>query len=312
MSEIEKAIQEYKEYKELLLNKDFKVPAYKVINYGLQFQIEKSGWTGMIRIYQNKQGKVKTDFSQLDSSDLSELVKKICSNQNEPNTKTLEVVNLSDLELPIMGSDESGKGDYFGPLVCACVYVDKEISIQLSALGVRDSKTLSDQKNSDIARQIERICLDKFVVIEISPEKYNQIYTDLRKQNKSLNDLLAWAHAKSIEELLSKVECTRAVVDKFANEKILLKNLKEKGKKIEIIQVPKAESYVAVAAASVLARDRFVKKLEKIGSLYNKKLPKGASKNVIAVAEQLVSEHGSQILDKIAKIHFKTTDEISV
>jgi ribonuclease HIII len=312
MSEIEKAIKEYKEYKELLVGENFDVPDYKVINYGLQFQVEKSGWTGIVRIYQNKQGKVKTDFSQLDSSDLSELVKKICGNQNEHNTKTLEVVNLSDLELPIMGSDESGKGDYFGPLVCACVYVDKETSIQLSALGVRDSKTLSDQKNSDIARQIERICLGEFVVIEISPEKYNQIYADLRKQNKSLNDLLAWAHAKSIEELLSKVECNRAVVDKFANEKILLKNLKDKGKKIEIIQVPKAESNIAVAAASVLARDRFVKKLEKIGKSYNTNLPKGASKNVIAVAEQLVLANGSQILDKIAKIHFKTTNEISV
>jgi ribonuclease HIII len=144
MSEIEKAIQKYEDLHHLLSSNEFIVSVYKEINYGLQFSIQKSGWSGVVRIYQNKQGKVKTDFSQLDESEHSRLIKSLSEDQTVPSSQSLKPDLLSEVVLPVIGSDESGKGDYFGPLVSACIYVDEKIASQLAVLGVRDSKALSD------------------------------------------------------------------------------------------------------------------------------------------------------------------------
>lgn len=310
MSEIEKAIQKYEDLRYLLSTSEFKVSDYKEINYGLQFSIQKSEWSGAVRIYQNKQGKVKIDFSQLDESENSNFIKSFSEDQSPSPSKEVKSTFPSELALPVIGSDESGKGDYFGPLVSACIYVDEKVASQLAALGVKDSKALSDTKILEIAREIRKNCQDKFVVVEISAERYNQIYAKLENEKKSLNDLLAWAHAKAIEELLSKVECQTAIVDQFAGEKLLLAKLQEKGKKLKVIQAHRAESHIAVAAASILARERFVNKLDKLGKQYHTNLPKGASKEVVTVARQLVEKNGSEILGKIAKFHFKTTKEV--
>ena len=176
MSGIEKAIQSYEHLRNLLLREDFVVTEYKEINYGLQFSTQKSGWSGVIRVYQNKQGKVKTDFSQLDESNNSRLIKSLSEDQTIPSSQPLKPDLLSEIILPVIGSDESGKGDYFGPLVSACIYVDEGIANQLAILGVKDSKALSDTKILKIAKDIRRACQDKFVVIEISAERYNQLY----------------------------------------------------------------------------------------------------------------------------------------
>lgn len=310
MDKIEKAIEKYDEFNHLLLANGFTVEKYKQINYGLQFPVQRSNWSGLVRIYQNNKGVVKTDLSQLDESEHSQLIRSFCEDRGVSKVKEIESTLSDVLTFPMMGSDESGKGDYFGSLVIACVYVDENIEAQLSSLGVKDSKALSDTKIVKIAREIRKICVGKFVVVEISPEKYNQIYTRFEREKKSLNDLLAWAHAKAIEELLLKVECKTVVVDRFANEQILLTSLQEEGKKLSVIQTPRAERYMAVAAASILARDRFVNKLDKLGKQYEVILPKGASNTVIETARQLVRTYGSEILEKVAKVHFKTTQEL--
>ncbi len=310
MSGIDKAIQKYEDLRQLLSASEFIVSDYKEISYGLQFSIQNSGWSGVVRIYQNKQGNVKTDFSQLDESENSNLIKRLSEDKIPSLSKEVSSTLPSEIALPVIGSDESGKGDYFGPLVSACIYVDEKVVNQLATLGVKDSKALSDTKILEIAREIRRTCQDKFIVVEISAERYNQIYAKLENEKKSLNDLLAWAHAKAIEELLSKVECQTAIVDQFAGEKLLLAKLQEKGKKLKIIQAHRAESHVAVAAASILARERFVNKLDSLEKQYHTNLPKGASKEVVSVARQLVEKNGSEILEKIAKLHFKTTKEV--
>jgi ribonuclease HIII len=310
MSEIKKAIQIYENFRELLSINEFIVSEYKEINYGLQFSIQKLGWSGIIRVYQNKQAKVKVDFSQLDESEYSRFIKNFSEGNSVPSSKEVSSTIPNDLTLPIIGSDESGKGDYFGSLVIACIYIDEKILSQLTLLNVRDSKLLSDTKILEVAKDIRKICQDKFVIVEISAERYNQIYTKLENEKKSLNDLLAWAHAKAIEELLSKVQCQTAIIDKFANEKLLLEKLQEQGKKLNIIQAYRAESHIAVAAASILARDRFINKLNNLGNQYNTKLPKGSSSAVVTVARQLVEKNGREILEKVAKLHFKTTKEV--
>lgn len=206
-----------------------------------------------------------------------------------------------------IGIDESGKGDYFGPLVVAGVYVDTEMKIsQLRALGVRDSKKIPDNKIRLIAERIKKICgKDSYEVIFIPPPRYNQLYRDMG----NLNEILAWAHAKSLEVLLKRnPECNIAISDQFAGKDILINKLKEKGRKIELIQRHKAEENIAVAAASVLARAKFIELMEFMEKEYNHNFHKGENDIVIKDAVDFVKK-GKDLI-QIAKIHFKTTEKV--
>nr|WP_245323533.1 ribonuclease HIII [Methanomicrobium sp. W14] len=211
----------------------------------------------------------------------------------------------------MIGTDESGKGDYFGPLVAAGMYTDKKIAVVLRQAKVRDSKLMTDEEIKKTAEIIRDNFPGCYSIIEISPMKYNKLYSEFRKENKNLNHLLAWAHAKAIEEILSKKECQTAISDKFGDEKYILSKLQEKGRKISLIQVTKAERNIAVAAASVLARDRFLGKLDELSESAGFRLPKGASKKVITAGRKIVDKEGKEALKRYAKIHFKTTGDIT-
>ena len=193
----------YEDVRSVLAADDISVSNYQLIDYGLQFKVSTLDWSGMIRIYQNKKGIVKIDYSQLrgvNAMRIQNLVggRKMPSDSREPSRRNTE------LGFPIIGTDESGKGDYFGPLVSAGVYVDEQTAKALAVYGVKDSKALSDSKNSELAEEIVKICKGRFAIIEISPEKYNDLYEQFKKEKKNLNTLLAWGHAKAIEEILSK------------------------------------------------------------------------------------------------------------
>src|SRR4030095_5195126 len=98
---------------------------------------------------------------------------------------------------------------------------------------------------------------------------------------KNLNHLLAWGHARAIENLLLKGTCSHAIADQFGDENYIRSQLMEKGKKIQLTQLPKGERYIAVAAASILARDRFLSRMESLRDSYKIELPKGASDSVV-------------------------------
>src|ERR1700744_3611360 len=192
-------------------------------------------------------------------------------------------VHNPEMFAPHAGIDESGKGDFFGPLVIAGVYVDGDLPRQLLDLGVKDSKLItSDKKAHEVADAIkECVTLDRFNVIVLSPEKYNDLYVKFR----NLNALLAWGHATVIENLLGRwPNCPRALADKFAHESLIQRALKEHGKKIILEQRTKAESDIAVAAASILARSAFLDRLKSLGDRAGITLPKGASAQVQGVA----------------------------
>ncbi|MEA2012500.1 MAG: ribonuclease HIII [Verrucomicrobiota bacterium] len=216
--------------------------------------------------------------------------------------------NNPDMFMPHIGIDESGKGDYFGPLVVAAVYVDDKIAEKLFKMDVRDSKLLkNDKKITDIATDIKKLLPHSFSVLPIGPTTYNNLY----KKIGNLNSLLAWGHARVLENVLKNIpSCKRAVSDQFAKKGVLHNALMKKGKKIEVEQYPRAEKDIAVAAASILARAEFVKKLEKLGNQFSVKLPKGASPQVVKVAQNLFAKYGMSSLEKIAKLHFKTTEKI--
>jgi len=209
---------------------------------------------------------------------------------------------------PHMGIDESGKGDFFGPLVIASAYVDEELVIKLREMGVRDSKKISsDNVALNMARDIRKLLGDRCAMVTIGPRSYNRMYTKIRNVNK----MLAWGHARAIENLLDKVpDCPRALSDKFGPTHQIERALLDKGKKIKLDQRTKAESDPAVAAASILARAGFIYALRKMGKEFGIEVPKGASDKVRREAEKLVANKGPGILLDTATCHFQTTDKV--
>ena len=203
-----------------------------------------------------------------------------------------------------IGIDESGKGDYFGPLVIAAVFVDATTQGELTLMQVRDSKKISDHRILDMATDIRAICPHS--IIAIGPQRYNELYVKIR----NLNRLLAWGHAKALETLLEKVSCRRAIADQFGDERLILNALQEKGRTIALEQRHKAESDLAVAAASIVARAEFLLRLQRLSDEIGTTLPKGASPAVELAGRMIVKKHGEERLGSVAKLHFKTTQAV--
>jgi ribonuclease HIII len=199
----------------------------------------------------------------------------------------------------ILGIDESGKGDFFGPLVIAGVLADSKSSEKLSSAGVRDSKKISDNRILELSRFITENCISTTVII--GPEKYNQLYSKI----KNLNRLLAWGHSRVIENIAGEHSFDMAVSDKFGKTELIEKALMENGKKIVLHQMVRGESVIQVAAASILARAAFIKYMNRLSKEYGITVPKGAGNIVDSTARKLAEKHGRSVLEKIAKVHFK-------
>jgi len=219
-----------------------------------------------------------------------------------------EEVHNPEMYEPHFGIDESGKGDFFGPLVIAGVYVDRGIARIFKDAGIQDSKRIgSDKRIRDLAKIIKATQGAVASVVEIGPAKYNEIFQKIG----NLNRLLAWGHARVIENLAGlKPSCPRALSDQFANPRLIERSLMERGKEIKLEQRTKAESDPAVAAASILARERFIDWLDKTGKARGKTIPRGASGLVKQVARELVANYGREVLPTLAKMHFKTASEV--
>ncbi|NOY79809.1 MAG: ribonuclease HIII [Kiritimatiellaeota bacterium] len=209
---------------------------------------------------------------------------------------------------PHAGVDESGKGDYFGPLVTAAVFVDRLSAREMLQLGVADSKSFrNDKRITGLASEIRRITAGRFSIVSIGPEAYNRLHDKMA----NVNLILGWAHARAIENLLEKTpECPRVISDQFGDRRTVQRALMKRGKSIRLEQFPRAEADVAVAAASILARAEFVRRLDKLGEMLKVKLPKGASKAVIEAARKIVETDGRDVLRKVAKLHFRTTGKV--
>jgi ribonuclease HIII len=203
-----------------------------------------------------------------------------------------------------IGIDESGKGDYFGPLVIAAVFVDRAAEGDLRVMEVRDSKRISDGRILEMAPDIRQVCPHS--VVAIGPQRYNELYAKI----KNLNRLLAWGHARALENLLERVDCGLAISDQFGDERLILNALQQRGKQVELQQRPKAESDLAVAAASILARAEFLLRLKRLSDEVGTTLPKGASSAVELAARMVIKKHGRERLGTVAKLHFKTTQAV--
>lgn len=210
---------------------------------------------------------------------------------------------------PHFGVDESGKGDYFGPLVVAGVYSDERCAAELVRLGCKDSKSIPDDKKIHaIAEKIKKTAGVVYEVICIGPRRYNELYSEMG----NLNHLLAWGHARVIAALHEKVPtCPRALSDQFANEWILRRALGQRHIPVQLEQRTKAESDVAVAAASILARDRFVQWVQQASAASQCPMPLGCAPHVTRAAKHFVETHGMERLQDVAKLHFKVTQKLT-
>jgi len=198
------------------------------------------------------------------------------------------------------------EGDYEAGKVLVENYgvaVDQENIKYLKTLGVKDSKELSDSTIKKVASEIRKISSIKSNVISIYPKKYNELYSSVG----NVNMILGWAHAKVIENILENFSVEEVISDKFGDEKYISNSLQEHGKKTTLHQVTKAERYTAVAAASILARDRFNSWFKHENSKLGFELPKGASDICEVAAEKIMSKIGNHSLKDFVKLHFKNT-----
>jgi ribonuclease HIII len=304
----------YHSIESLLCANHFTTGSCKSINFGIQFSLSREDKSGLMRIYQRLNGTFTLDYSQVKDPDLLRSVQQVLDKKppaaSIPAGTLVKNATPYDVGYPVIGTDESGKGDYFGPLVCAAVCVDEITAGELQSIGVRDSKTCSDREIKALAEKITHLCAGKFEIIEISPARYNKLYEQLRTEGKNLNSMLAWGHARAIEELLNNVDCKVAIADQFADKRYICGKLQAKGRTIQLIQMHKAEQNIAVAAASILARARFIEKVAAMSKRYAMTFPLGASAAVIAAGKEFIAKSGLPRLPLVAKMHFKTTAKV--
>jgi ribonuclease HIII len=220
-----------------------------------------------------------------------------------------EAVLNPELLAPRLGVDESGKGDFFGPLCVAGAYINESVINAWKDAGVRDSKNISsDKRIRELAELIKNTPGCITAVVPIGNEAYNRLYLKMR----SVNSILAWGHARVIENLMGQKHRmipppVRAISDQFAYSKETVAGaLMSLGRSIELVQKHRAEEDLAVAAASILARNEFVTRLGTLEKQFEMKLPKGASAAVDAAAKEFIAKHGVANLGKVAKMHFRT------
>lgn len=260
-----------------------------------------------LNVYPSKDGGCKIVFDRPDSPAADEVAGLLDARPSVVKAPKAAVGPMEPaVDAPAwVGSDESGKGDYFGPLVVAAVCVTRENWRALEALGVRDSKSLGDSLVRSLSGQIREAYPAE--VVTIGPRRYNEMWAKMG----SVNRVLAWAHARAIENVLERApEATAAVADQFGDEALIRDALFKKGKAVRLLQMPRAERDPAVAAASIIARAEFLRRLDQLSEQAGVRLPKGASEAVEHAARAVVAKHGRDALAEYAKTHFRTTRRV--
>ena len=297
----ESALREIDKISINLKNEGFSVsqPVKKEYNYET---IVNSGKEQLkLLVYFGKKG-VKVILQGNEENDFYKKVKKIVFGQDLFEDKKSKVEDFDEY----IGTDESGKGDYFGPLVIASVFVDEKSQTQLYNLGVKDSKLLSDVQIKELEKKIKTVIKENFDIVVINPEKYNELYESFG----NLNKLLGWGHSKAIQNLSEKTKCTNVISDKFGNEKIIVDELNKKNMHLNLYQTTKAERYIGVAAASIIARAKVIDwfTFQSRGTGIN--IPKGAGKFVDIAVKQVLDKFNDKYLLKMIKFHFKNSRNI--
>lgn len=303
----------------------------KEINYGYQIVCGSKdtvtvniyhGKKGLSIVVQGKSSSLKQQVSRLLSTSEGHLTAQRSTADTVAGTKAVingdDFVGLPQQDSGIslhpegisawMGCDESGKGDVFGPLAAAACIITMAEESQLRSLGVCDSKLLDDRRIAVLAGKIKSLLEDRCIVHVLMPYEYNRCYDQMRRNHKNLNHLLGNVHAENIRVLLSKHDCPCIIVDKFGKEEYVLTGLKDITHSHTIIQVPRGERDVAVAAASILARQAFVEAMNELSHTYDMSFPKGAWLGISEAIHSFTCRYGEENLDHVGKLNFKNFD----
>ena len=291
----------------------------KDINYGHQFVIELAQAKLTLNIYNGKKG-----LTYVFSGD-SALEKKVREllGEGKPTSGSRDgfadygegLAHAADADaLPRgkwAGSDESGKGDFFGPLVVSAVVVDDSTAAKLAAAGVKDCKLLSDKKILELEETIKANVID-FSVLELKPKIYNMRYNQVLAQGGKLNQLLGFGHVAALSQVLERNhDCHAALIDQFTTSTVNVRELQKRFPECQVRQQPKAEINLAVAAASVLARARFLRTMDELAkSVGEVSLPKGGGPQTTACARKIAQSLGKSQLENYVKLHFANYSRI--
>ena len=276
----------------------------KKLQYGIQLTVTNSDSKVVLSVYNGKKGikfvwggtaselrsQLEAVLTGKDTADKGDIVQAI------GNDYTL-LRNCADFKGIWAGSDESGKGDFFGPLVVAAVLVDITTAEKLVRLGVRDCKLINDKEVLRLAELIVEAAPIN-TVLALKPEMYNFRYQQMRADGKNLNHLLSNGHIAVLRNVLRQCpQCNYALVDQFTD--------------VNIVQQHRAEADIAVAAASVLARAKFLEIMQELAEQVGRnELPKGGSDAATNCARELLKELGRGALERLVKVHFANYKKI--
>jgi ribonuclease HIII len=293
------ALKKIKSLIVLLKKNNFNCTIAERKQYNFETTVLKNNEKIKLLVYFGKKG-VKTILQGNTNSEIYNVVDSIVT-----GNCSLKFAKVEDQQYDeYIGTDETGKGDFFGPLVVAGMYVNKEIQNYLLNLNVRDSKELGDFQIDQIAAKIRKAYPNNYSIISINPQKYNELYEDF----KNVNKLLDWAHSKVVENIYKKFKAETVIIDQFSKTPISI-SLKNQYSKVSFVQVPKAEKYIGVAAASILARNQMNKWFkERRNEGFN--VLKGASQEVENEARKILNNGNKDKMNELIKLHFKTTKKI--
>ncbi|WP_294466511.1 ribonuclease HIII [uncultured Anaerofustis sp.] len=282
----------------------YSISDFKKIAYGIQFHIDSN----IVRIYSSKKKGTTLDTSQSKSDKLNLILNNIYDtfqgnslSSSAFDTEKNQLYPIMDP--PLLGSDEVGKGDFYAPIIVGSVYLEKNEYDILKTLGVRDSKDLSDDNIIKLAKEIKKVT-NSYSILRIGQRKYNELY----KKIGNINAILAWAHITNIKNVYKKQPFKKALVDKFGREEQIRSGLQDLN--LEMIFKPKAEQNIAVAAASIIARDALLTTIKNMNKHYDFDFPLGANSIVISKGKEFVKKFGEEELNNVCKMHFKTVQNI--
>ncbi len=267
----------------------------KEIPYGVQLTLRKGDAVLPLNVYWSKKKGLSVVFGGKKDSPLRELVSSILHRHSESSLHSWQ---------SWIGSDESGKGDFFGPLVVCAFNVDQPTLKNLQGFPLDDSKKINDRNIHALAEKLLQRFRYRIEILALLPVKYNDLYRDFSSQGRKLNHLLGWMHARVLINSYKRFPTEGVVVDKFADKRVLTGGLKELAD-IPMVNVERAEADPAVAAASILARHRFLVEMDNLSKKYGMVLPKGGGAPVDVAAREFVKKFGRDELKNVAKIHFR-------
>ena len=280
------------------LSAELPIAAEKKINYGYQYTVKFAEAKLTLNIYNGKKG---LNIVYSGDSALAERAAALLEGRKAQAAAPATFVT----DGLWAGSDESGKGDFFGSLVVAAVVVDNTTADRLRAAGVKDCKLLTDKKILELEAIIKASVVD-YSVLELKPRVYNLRYEQVAAQGGKLNQLLGYGHVAALSRVLEKNEdCHSALIDQFTTSMVNIRALKQRFPQCDVRQQPKAESNLAVAAASVLARAQFLHTMAALAAEAGvQELPKGGGAQATACARELAAKYGKEALRNYVKLHF--------